>query len=235
MLGMSYLFDPQKQIVLWQYSVNAVGAALLDGRTFGDRLYCLGKLGTGDDAMLLSAKLPHPPAANALASAKLDDLMTITPGMSVSLEVNVTAPGDAGKIREHLSKAIEKAGLKLADNQPIKLVASNTPGKTAEVTFREGLKDVGKRTLTDQSLRLAFERNGEVLWQTISKYTATEGRPTLILKPKQTLDEALAEEQAKSFEFFTRVAIPGYVQKKSATGQIGLGRSTISANGIKDQ
>jgi hypothetical protein len=235
MLGSAYLFDPQKQFVPWQYSANVVGTSLDAGQTFGDRYYLLMKLGSGDDVALVSLKLPQPAVAAKLAGTDLAKMMTITPGMTVSLEVNVSAPGDPAKIREYLTKAIEKAGLKLADNQAIKLVATNTPGKTAEVTFREGFQDVGKRMLTDQTLRLAFERDGEVLWETVSKYNATDGRPTLIIKPGQSLDQALAEEQAKSFDFFTRVAIPGYVQRKSPNGQIGLGRSTITASGIKDE
>ena len=225
--GEGSLFDPAKQFVPWIYELETIR----DSRpqSWGGRYWYV--TSDGDRSVLTSAVLPHPAAADALRTADVASLMSVTPGMSISLDVSVDVPGaDRAKIEASLTKRLTESGFVVGAGHPMRLVARTTPGKTVNVVFTKMGAEVATRQITELKHRMAIERNGQVLWGTEREYSVT-GRSGFRMEPDQTLDEAIAAERAESFAIFDRFRIPSYVQKPSEHG-LGFGRTKLGPNGI---
>jgi hypothetical protein len=174
--------------------------------------------------------VPTREAVDAAAKADVNGLMVVRPGMAVALDLRVDAPGDMqARIVDTYTKRLTKAGLKVDPAAPLKLVATSTPGNSTEIRF-VNRPDVGSRTLTDLSFRLAYELNGQTLWERKGSYTAS-ARTNYTLKENQTIDQLLAEEKQNALKFFETSYVPGYVQKTDGKS-IGLGNTALGPEGL---
>jgi hypothetical protein len=84
--------------------------------------------------------------------------------------------------------------------------------------------------LTDLAFRLAYELNGQTLWERKGSYTAS-ARTNYTLKENQTIDQLLAEEKQNALKFFETAYVPGYVQKTDGKS-IGLGNTALGPDGL---
>jgi hypothetical protein len=223
----AYLFDLAKQFITWSYGINAPRTTR--SQVFAGRYwYVCNDRGT----TLSSAVLPQPSAVNAAANVNAASMLVVSPGMSVALDFRLNGGGDAGRAAQPLTKRLTDGGLKVDANAPLKLVATSTLGKTTQVVFRDELMRESPRQMTDISMRLAYERDGQVLWQTTSEYLVSQNR-FVALKKDQTLDQAIAEARDNALKFFETRYVPPCVQRRNGN-TVGLGLTTLGSAGLAE-
>ena len=227
MLDKHCLYDLSRGLALWEYEGRGLGQA----GVYGGRYWYTADGALTFSHVLASTVLPHPAAKKATADLKPEEYLAVRPGVSVSVEINVEAPGDG---QEQVTKSIKSKlmanGLTIADGRPIKFVATTTPGETREIVYHGfGMGGGGKVSAQEKKLRVAFEMEGKTLWENVSM---SGPPPMLSLKKDQTIDQAVAENMANAWQFFKNVEIPKQVAKVS--DKPGYGTSRLTARGLQE-
>lgn len=224
LLEKRYLLDLEKGIITWDYQTDGVVLT----RGLGDRLWYVtlpAARSRNVNPTLSSAVLPHP-AAVAAAKAIDDKAYAIRPGTQVTLEVNTSGHGDAAKVTEALTRRLAENQMSVTANQPVKLVATITPGKTREISYRM-FGSPGNRsvTVTDLEVKLKFVVQDQVAWETGSVSSA----PAFIqVKEGQTTQQAVEEQQANAWKFFESVHLPK--RMPAPKEPLGYGKSALNAS-----
>ncbi|MDB5302719.1 MAG: hypothetical protein JWM97_268 [Phycisphaerales bacterium] len=220
-----------KKMVAWVYENPAApgGQGNACAAFAGRYWYAAAPAARGGKPALVSAALPHEAARRAALAINLDQEMIIKPGATVSLEVTV-----AGEVQQQvidsLTARLKQAGITVAPNSAVKLVARSEPGETVEMqyhAFGAGFGGNQKISVATTKLRLALETaGGKVLWE---RRSVTSPPPMLSMKQGQTIEQAVAEAMKPSAGFFEKTRVPGYVPKS----QGGLGKSSLTAAGVQ--
>jgi hypothetical protein len=199
---------------------------------FGGRLWYLHHEGGQRVPLttLASAVVPHRAALDASRNADVNSLMTVRPGMSVALDIRVDAPGDMqARIVDTYTKRLTKGGLKVDGAAPLKLVATTTPGKQTQIRF-VNRPDLGTKTLTDLSFRIAYELNGQTLWERKGGYSVGTLTNFTFVDDEQ-IRGLLGKDKEDALKFFESSYIPAYIQRTDGK-TIGLGNTELGANGF---
>ncbi|HWE95934.1 MAG TPA: hypothetical protein VG269_18370 [Tepidisphaeraceae bacterium] len=219
-----------KKMVAWVYdnpsSRDTQGATR---ETFAGRYWYVASAGQGAKPALVSVALPHEAARREALAVNFDQEMIVKPGTSVSLDIAV-----AGEVQQQVVDALtarmKQAGITVAPNAPVKLIARSEPGETKEMEYRAfgaGFGANQKISVATTKLRLALETaGGKVLWE---RRSATFPPSMLMMKQGQTVDQAVAEAMKPSPIFFEKTRVPDYVPKS----QGGLGKSKLTAAGVQ--
>jgi hypothetical protein len=229
--GNNYLFEPARQFVPWVYSIRRA-PTYSDVALFGGRLWYLHHEGGQRVPLttLASAVVPHKAALDAARNADVNSLMTVRPGMSVALDVRVDAPGDmVARIVDAYTKRLTKGGLKIDGAAPLKLVATTTPGKQTQIHF-VNRPDLGDKTLTDLSFRVAYELNGQTLWERKGGY-AVGTMANFTFVDDEQIKGLLGKDKEDALKFFESTYIPSFIQRTNGK-TIGLGNTELGANGF---
>ncbi len=168
---------------------------------------------------LSAVSIPDKTMLDAAAKLNPDDLLVMRPGMTVSIEMQISAaPERVAKAKEILETHLENSGMKVTPDGKLKLVVSVLPGKTETMQYRK-IGTIGnseERQVSGQIFRVAYELNGETIW----KYDSIRSAPTFIQPNKdESLDAALqrtSQQQIESFLAFTDLeymALPTYLVK----------------------
>jgi hypothetical protein len=226
MLDGHYLLDLTRGIVLWDYTRRG-----MEGGVYAGRYWYMTDGSAVFSHVLASAVLPHPAVKKETANLKPEDYLVVRPGVSVSVEINIEAPPEG---REKVVKSIESKlkanGLTIADGQPLKLIATTTPGESRELSYHLfGSPGYGKVTVNEKKLRVAFELDGKAIWEN----TNVSGAGGMFsLKKDQTVEQAIAERMAEAWHFFENVELPKQV---AGVGEkVGYGASRLTARGIQE-
>lgn len=81
---------------------------------------------------LTSVVLPTPEMRQAAATMKVAEMLAVSPGTKVSLDVNLDRPEVVQQVKEALTARLKKNGVIVAENQPVHLVASSSPGESRD-------------------------------------------------------------------------------------------------------
>jgi hypothetical protein len=227
LLNSQYLLDLPRRVILWEYTSAPGGRS--GGAAHAGRYWYITAGLNPRVKTLASTILPDAAAKKVAAGLDPEKLLAVKPGASVSLEVNIDFPGDA---RERVVKALEaklKAnGVRIAEGQPIKLTATTAPGESRQMQYHRFGRMGAAETITvnEQKLRIAFEMDGQPLWENVS----TVGAPMMLsLKKDQSIDQAIAESKANAWHFFERVDIPKHVPRLPE--KLAYGTSMLTARG----
>lgn len=225
LLNNMHLLDLKRGLVVWQYQRRGL---MNNSEFYGDRLWYVETTQTASKKgfRLVSAKIPSQQVIAAAAKMDPEKAFVIKPGVSVTLEVNL---GDAERTRvasETLTKQLAANGMKVADGQPIKLIASVTPGESKEIRYRMfGQMSDMTGSFAEETLSVEFQVDGKKAWQTSSRVSA----PMMItLKKDQTLDQIFEETKKNAYRFFESVTLPKRVQ--APTEPLGAGMSALGAS-----
>ncbi|HOW70543.1 MAG TPA: hypothetical protein PKY77_08080 [Phycisphaerae bacterium] len=230
-LDSMYLFDLKNMVVLWVYGTGEQRGAEKATGSFAGRYWYVTSAARGPGQVLTSAVLPHEQAQKAAAGLKMDDLMAVKPGASVSLEVAIGTSQDIqDRVTKSLTERLKADGIRVAAGQPVKLVASNVPGETREITYHLfGRMGDQKASVTEMKLGLSFVENSKTLWEK----TQTSGAPMMItLKEGQTANEAIEANRAGVWKFFETCPLPKFVPK--ARERLGYGESQLGPSGPEE-
>jgi hypothetical protein len=211
LLDHSMLIDFERRIPLWDYQAGgrSVGAVAPSGTLW----YSV--KGTAEPTPLTPRTLPTPDALALAKTLKADDLLLLKPGVKVALAVNIDAPeADRTAITQSLKDQLTAAKLVLDDASPIRIVASNEPGKTIEMEYRPfGARPFAppqKVNVTPMITRLIVEVDGKKAWESAS---VTGASFILSIKEGQTIEQAVAEAAKVNVQFLKEAKIPTYLTK----------------------
>jgi hypothetical protein len=225
-VGGTFLIDLEKYVRLWQYG-NAESAA-------GSGNQVVFSVEAGNEAgALVPVTLPHQAAVKTLEQALKDpNFFVVSPGTSVRIDVSrVLDGGEQQKVREALAKRLADAGLKVADNAAITLVATVENKGTEQKSFREfgnffGGKEV---TVTKYLSSVAFQVNGQTAWE-----SSVMSSPDFVsIKENETMEQAIQRANKPNYAYFQSIGIPTYVMKPLPNNQATLGVSQITSSGIR--
>ncbi len=130
---------------------------------------------------LTPIKIPHEDMPQ-LPELTDEDKFCVRPDMSVKISIDSGVP-DADKLREDWTKKLEANGLVISGSGEITLHARISQGEEKEAYFHRGFGPfatgpvVGHAKVRPHIYSVAFEKNGEVLWQD----TMNSGSPSFSL------------------------------------------------------
>lgn len=222
--GDRYLIDCRLRAAVWEYE----GSAGRVSGVFGGKYWYLTDR-TGAKA-LASVVIPEPAVRKQTTGLKADQIMAVKPGLSVSLEVNIdTAPEAREAVIKALTAKLKANGLTLADNQPLKLTATTSPGETRQITYQFfGRREPQTISVTEMKYRLAFERDGSALWEAVSTSTAPH---FISLQKDQTVEQLIEKQRATAWKFLESTAVPRLVP--DLPEKTVQGRSKLTARGLE--
>ncbi len=232
----SYIYNIDKEMVVWSYSGSGVKVA--HSEMLGNHMLVAGTTGSyrGPTTALVGiAEVPHQDAIDETSKVDAESMIMLKPGAGVKIE----APGDA-RIRSGLLRAIQANGWHEDPSSEIILAGSAKRGESKTMTyessrfgfgFQRGPQRQISETVTaspwEQSVSITFR--GKRAWS-----TGAGGIPySLYLKEGQTVSGEVAKATQPSYHVFENLRIPGemlYPQYK-----YGLGRTSITVNGFQDQ
>jgi hypothetical protein len=237
LVGDSYLIDPLKLIVLWQYHAPSRVVIMPDDSLafIETDMPMAATRSLATRSCLCFTRVPHS-EATALAYGLSDDqLMAIKPGIQVSLDVRLATgtPEEVKQVTESLTARLEANGISVASGQPIVLEAVIEPGKTETQTYQGhvwgpgGGPHVETANVTSYVSRLTFKENGHVLWE---RQSQSGGAPMVVQKKEgQSIDAAIAEQRGSLAGFFFKATLPKYLARHGE--KAALGASRITPNG----
>lgn len=234
------LIDLEKKIVLWTYNMGEPTAQ------FGGRIWSV-LSSHGDGKTLVHVQMPDAAAKQMQASLSGKDLLSLKPGMSVGVFINVAlGEPDRVKIYNHILAQLKEAGIGVDQNSPISIEAATEQGETESVTYqsydrrfgprfspfgpRFGNGDPGeKANVTKLVSRLTIRENGkEILWE--AKQIA--GAPHMITqKEGQSLQQAINETTAPNVAYFLTLNMPKHIARHPKGGTYGT--SSLTPQGLK--
>ena len=229
LLANNFLIDLEKRMIVWDYVAPSVQSNLAEIGDVDEATWFLSPAG---GLKLASSTLPHDEARKTLAALKPEDY-SVRPGLQVSLDPQ-TATGDAEvqkKLIADLTQRLTANGLTVAENQPLRLVTQVTtrPGKEIQYN-RVGTFEKAKASTTEYDARIAFELNGQPVWE--AKTTGTNADFFVQMKQGETPQDVLTRSIPQlGVNFFTSVPLPKYAPKPGAGP--GFGRSELTVQGAK--
>ncbi|MBN2215971.1 MAG: hypothetical protein JW719_01210 [Pirellulales bacterium] len=230
LVGNRYLVDLEKYSVLWDYQGGELAA------TVGRQFWCL--CCQDNNLTLVREPLPHRDVLNVAERLTPDDFQGIEPGATVSIEVNVTASEEERQeIRENFEQQLAERGMKVATDQPIKLVVCTKLGEmetisyemtndrfpTPRIRFGPPSGDVRKINFQTQISQVSFLIDGKEAWEMSS---VTRAPHYVQLEEGETAEQAVLKFQKPNLRFFDGVQIPSYVAKPGKNVTFGASRLT---------
>ncbi|HEX8323010.1 MAG TPA: hypothetical protein VF595_03775 [Tepidisphaeraceae bacterium] len=221
LLGGRSLFDLTRQAVVWEYAGAENETAFAAGKVWA-------VLTDNNRRVLTSAVLPDAAAKKATADFAGGPLLKA--GDSVSLDIAIE--GDE-KEREAATASIKKQlardGLKVAEGQPVRLVARTENGKTTQETWRRmggPMFGGGQETveITERITRIYYEDHGKVVWE-----NRTVARPFGMIRGdgNKSINQTVRDANTFNLGFLQSVRIPTVVPRFREPLTAGKSKWTI--------
>ena len=223
LLGERYLVSPSQRLVIWGYlfprgtKVESYG---------GTTWFVAGDTGP---LSLCSVKLPDDQAKAAAPPVEIEDLLVFRKGDAVSIDLSTDAPADVrDTIRASLEKQVKAMGLTVGGNGPVHIIASTTAGETRDLEYRLFGRGVRSVSVTEKIHTVRVELDGKEVWKTTSRAGASF---MVSAKQGQSLDDAIREEQNRSYNWLATVTVPRDLVRPEGYDVAGVSRMT--ATGIE--
>jgi WD40 repeat protein len=211
LIDKGWIYDTQHHAIVWEFKSQTPPPL---SRWMGDRLWVLLD---GENAALGSANLLDSAVLNA--DKQLSDAeYAVQPGTKVSLQIDLSCDSkERKKIVEAITNNAEKAGLVIAENQPVKLVADSKDINPREVTYQGRGFDRGRTETVNVSNTVEFLSlviDSKPVWSVNSGIY--NGAPMMVLrKQNETVAQTLDQQKKAKLSWFSSVGIPKAVMKPS--------------------
>ncbi len=212
------LINVPLRVIAWKFEMPPRVAS----HTFGKTHWILVGNHQNKSQILTPLELPPPEAESAIKGLDSEELLIVKPGASVSIDVQI--PEDsflAEDVKNALRTALENAEMKVAENQPLKIVARMTHGETQQVRYhlfgRFG-RDPGETvSVTNRVYDLELQQDGVTIW----KRNAVHSAPHHIRMERgesiQAAIERIMKPRAENFAG----RLPSYVVKPEFSEPLG--------------
>lgn len=189
LINHQYCADIAHQILLWDYKSEENGVG---GWFAGQYWY---SASSSENRVLAHLSLPDAPALHQASQINPATLMAVYPGAKISIDLSNLDADDLLKSRAvvALTAKLHANEIEVANNQPVRLVVTSTPGQTREITYRGSTAESTTTVnLPEDLITVAFVENDKTAWQTTRPATPPG---VLALRPGQSADEFLASER----------------------------------------
>jgi hypothetical protein len=242
-VGSDYILVDGKTLIHRKYGVPVWTYDLFGGRHLpqspdGRHWYMAEGTRNKTQISLVRVGLPEPDIAESLSATKLDELLIIRPGVTVSVRVECSVPGHPGltsEVRTHIEQEFERMGIHVAPGQPIEFVVTANEESTGEThEYRSfGISSRGDFSISGKKINMAMRTllNNQEIWKRES--SSGNGLFHISTKddPQTYADNAMRSGAAARLKNY---APPKYVLPGSF--QYGFGRSRLTAAGpVKSQ
>lgn len=234
LINNSILVDLERRCPIWKYEVpdKSAAAVLSSGQ------YAFAVDGDSRSTCnLISTTIPHPAALKAAQGLKGNELL-LKPGVSVSLQTNVSCTEqERAAIMTYIASQMKDRGITIAPGQPIELSLSVEQGKTEQREYGSGpsfgpfARTGEKVTITQKISRMRITYQGKTVWEV----HAFSGDPGFMLmrKQNQTMQQAVDEMGKPNLGVFTATRLPSYLVMPS--NPMYLGASELTGRGLRDK
>lgn len=170
------LIDLNRKAVLWSYLFGTADHLAFGQKTFDGHFWLADSTGQGGRSQITAVNLLETVTKNQDTNANLEQQAIVRPGISISLQFDVTDPpsisGYAKDARTTLERVLKTNDLTVKDAQPVKLVVSivSTPESgTATLEPLGGFGNGKPKSITVQrravEIRIAYEMDGSSVWE----------------------------------------------------------------------
>ncbi len=238
----SVLYDIERAVPMWTYAGNPTGSA-----TLGD--YMFAAFGGEKQSSVAVYRIPHPEAIRAADEIDPATAYAIKPGDSVSVLYDLgSIPADLQtEIRDAVAGKINVAGWKLSPNSTNAITVRVEQGKQEEAEYftQSGFGPMpffappgfGGRRPTGPSETVkytpwthSFSIHSETKQVFMSTFVRSAPQ-NLQSKDNESTQESVSRICQPSASLFSNLVLPPYLLKAEYQG--GLGKSTLSAEGLK--
>ena len=208
-------------MVAWEYQIESQQV-----KRFGNTQWVILEQPVKSLRTLTPFELPPPEAVAAIADIDQENMLALRPNDQISIDVQIPKdPILTRAVHEALSLGLTQAGMQVAENQPLQLVATLSHGKTEQVTYQSFDAINRERetvSVTDRVYKLEIQKNGVPIWDR----TFTMSSPMHIrLQENESIREGVTRVMTPKKEYF-QGRLPTYVVKPEH--QKPLGKSKLS-------
>lgn len=226
-----YLFTDQGllihvplRIIAWNFEI---GPNVLV-RPFGNTFWLLFSSHAKRSQVLTPLELPPPEAVAAVKGLKPDELLAVSPGATISVDVQIPDESFlADDVKVALQAGLEQAGMKVGDDTNLKLIARMSHGETKNAnyrTFGARFRDPGEViSVTSRIYELELQMDGVPIWQR----NAIQAAPHMVHMEKgESIQEAVARNMKPTAGNFSG-RLPAYVLRPEYQEPLGQSRLSL--------
>ena len=223
-----YLADLEKKIAVWRYQDGAFAPRITghaDARLWA---YVAGQM--SQPPALVAYTVPHDEAKKVIASIRAQENILLKPGMKVTVESAVQGtPEYQQTVLESLRARCQEVGLVVADNQPIRLVASVVTKGSKTVDY--DIRGRGRETVTvpEYECKLQITKDGQEIWGITTPAGGSHSLFVFLRGDETAQSQADKANANPGSAFFLNATIPATVAKPIAN----LGTSRFTLRGIQ--
>lgn len=211
------------RIVAWNYELPN-GAKV---KSFSNTFWVLMRDRVRGFQILAPLVLPPREALDAVAGLHESDILVVQPGEAVTLDVQITDDTFlAEDVKQALQTALTNAGMKLADDAKLKLVARTQHGETTEVHYRSvpSFRDKGETlSVTSRIYELELLLDGAIIWQRKAVHSAPHW---LHMERGESTQDAVARVmKPKALNFSGR--LPAFVVRPEFMEPLGSSKMSL--------
>jgi hypothetical protein len=218
------LINVPLRIMAWNFEIP--GNVVV--RPFGNTFWVLLENRVNNSQVLTPLDLPPQEAVDAAKDLKPEDLLAVTPGATIALDVQI--PEDnflAEDVKTALHAALEQAGMKVGDNTNLKLSARMKTGETQKVNYRDfhaGLRNTGQTLdVTSRVYELELQMDGTTIW----RRNAVHSAPHFVqMQQGESIHDAIARMMKPTAANFSG-RLPAYVVRPEYLEPLGNSRLTL--------
>ena len=197
----------------------------MDAAMMGGKLWVATTRAVGTGAQAKSARslvgvtLPDAAAVAMDGKLRVEDLMAVHPGVKVTLDVSVGSEEGNAAITKGLTEALTKNGMTVEAGQPIVVQARVSADKSHEMVYEKTMTfEKTTVSVNDMKGTVSILVDGMEAWG----MSAMRPAPThLDMKQGESVEQAIAEEQAKSWQMLTGVELPRMVPAPRENAEFG--------------
>lgn len=218
------LINVPLRIMAWNFEI----AGNVVVRPFGNTFWVLLENRLNNSQVLTPLELPPQEAVEAIKGLKPNDLLAVTPGATIAIDVQI--PEDnflAEGVKTALHAALEQAGMKVGDDTNLKLIARTKTGETQKVHYRmfgAGFRDPGQEMdITSRIYELELQMDGATIWRRNAVHSAP---PMVHMQQGESIHDAVARIMKPTAANFSG-RLPAYVVRPEYLEPLGSSRLTL--------
>jgi hypothetical protein len=211
------IVDLDRRLIAWRYVTP-----LLTSTSYGGWRWLV--LRRGNSTGIAPVQLLQPEVLEAANELDADDVLALKPGAKVALDIQLGGE-DQAKAETALKAEIERNGMEVVSDSPIRITAQVVTGNTETKEYGRGFfnqEDRESVTTTERRYEVEVKVDNEPVYKQVSHIQSAGGPGFVSLKEGQSAQQAIDEQNAKQAANFNfGVTLPRYVVKPKYAGPLG--------------
>jgi hypothetical protein len=223
LVGGMDIVDLERRLIAWRY-VNP----LLASTSYGGWRWLV--LRSGNAAGIAPVQMLRPEVLEAANELDAEKVLALKPGAKVTLDIQLGGE-DQTKAEAALKSALEKNGMEVVSDSPIRITAQIVTGKTETREYGRGFfnrEDTEQVTTSEKRYEVDVKLDGEPLYKHVSHMQSAGGPGFVSLKEGETAQQVIDQQNAqRAANFQFGVSLPRYVVKPKYAGPLGTSQVAI--------